>query len=319
MCKYIFCCPCEFKHGINIDQSFIGKKIPIKILGFYGFTSFPIIKSNEKNGSELINPNLDNIIGEYKCGDYSSSFTPSGKPIIRPRITRVYFTLYIDEDIENINQFYRKIIQEIERLASKFIKCISIIHPSAIRWSYTKEEGYIKPIESFSLVNTITNKDEGIAAFLNIHITSPSEVMTIDEFFKIYRNINRDISLQYTLLADTKRCLVRGEYREVVLNCATIIEKTLKDQVISYLDQEQTGEKIKRQILKHANGFSKIQEIMKTFGLPQANNSNIIKTHTIDIRDKVIHKGNTPSKQQAEQAIRDAKQIIKEYNVSIFV
>ena len=44
--------------------------------------------------------------------------------------------------------------------------------------------------------------------------------------------------MQYELLSDVNRCLVRKEFREVVLNCAIIIEKTLKEQIVDYLDNQ---------------------------------------------------------------------------------
>lgn len=168
------------------------------------------------------------------------------------------------------------------------------------------------------MINTVTNKDEGIAASINFLITDPSEEVSIEEFFKIYRNINRLISLQHSLLADTERCLARGEYREVVLNCATIIEKTLKEEIISYLDKEQTGENIKKQILKHANGYNKTRKLLEDFKITIDIDYNIISTGTIDIRNKVIHGGYFPTREEVVQAIKDAKLVIREHNVQIF-
>ena len=101
MCKYVFTCPCNLKHGINIDERFLGKRIPINILEHSGFVLFPIPKCNEEYRFELINPYIDNIIGEYICGDYSQSLRPSTKAILHPRITKVYFTLNIDEDLKD--------------------------------------------------------------------------------------------------------------------------------------------------------------------------------------------------------------------------
>ena len=318
MCKYVFTCPCNLKHGINIDERFLGKRIPINILEHSGFVLFPIPKCNEEYGFELINPNIDNIIGEYICGDYSQSLRPSTKAILHPRITKVYLTLKIDEDLKDEYKFSQRVTQEIERLANKFIKCISIIHPSAVRWSYSKEAAYIEPIDRFSLINTVTNEDEGLAASLYFRFTNPSEEVSIEEFFKIYRNINRIISFQHSLLADTERCLARGEYREVVLNCATIIEKTLKEEIISYLDKEQTGENIKKQILKHANGYNKTRKLLEDFKITIDIDYNKISTGTIDIRNKVIHGGYFPTREEVVQAIKDAKLVIREHNVQIF-
>ena len=124
--------------------------------------------------------------------------------------------------------------------------------------------------------------------------------------------------MQNELLAYVERHFVRSEYREVVLNCATIIEKTLKDQIRGYLNQQKTADDITEFILKSADGFDKILKAMKRFGL-SVDNCNNIKDRTIFIRNRVIHGGYFPTRVEAEQAIEDAKQIIKQYNVPLFI
>ena len=119
-------------------------------------------------------------------------------------------------------------------------------------------------------------------------------------------------------MSDVYRCVERKEYREVILNCATIIEKTLKEQIGAYLDKENTTSVIKEHILRSADGFNKILEVMKKFGIP-SDNCGAIKKGTIDIRNRVIHGGLFPTKEEVEQAIEDAKLIIKQYNVPLFI
>ena len=318
MSKHIFFCPCYFKHKININEIFIGKRIPTKILEHKGYILFPIAKRDGDFGMTLINPKLDWLYAEYECGDYSKTVSPSGKTIRCPQIAAVFIILEIEDKIENKYEYSRHIIAEIERVISKFIKCVSIIHPSSIKWSYAKEEGYIEPIDSYSLVDTGTNEDYGITAHINIEFRGTAHELTIEEFVQIYRNINKDISLQHTLLADVKRCLARCEYREVVLNCATIIEITLKEQIEAYLDKQGTADDIKKYVLKSADGFSKILEIMKKFGI-STDNCGTIKQGTADIRNRVIHGRHFPTKEEADQAIKDAKLIMKQYNVPLFI
>jgi glycerol-3-phosphate responsive antiterminator len=43
-----------------------------------------------------------------------------------------------------------------------------------------------------------------------------------------------------------------------------------------------------------------------------------ISTGTIDIRNKVIHGGYFPTREEVVQAIKDAKLVIREHNVQIF-
>lgn len=319
MSKYILHFPCDLKHEININAVFIGKKYPINILGYTGSVLFPIIDSqNEEHDFKLISPKLQGARGEFICGKYSKSVFSNGTTQYHPQIARVYIVLNIDCDIQEDYKTLRQIIEEAERVTSKFIKCIGIIHPSAIHWSYSKEEGYIESTKIYSFIDTSTNKDYGIAVSGTAYLAMPEQEVTTKEFFYIYRNFTKNISLQYELLADVERCLVREELREVVLNCATIIEITLKEQIEIYLNKLGTAENVKKDILKSADGFNKILKAMKKFGIP-TNNCDAIKKGTVDVRNRVIHGRHFPTKEEVERAIEDAKLIMKQYNVPLFI
>lgn len=319
MSKYILHFPCDLKHEININAVFIGKKFPINILGYTGYVLFPIIDSqNEEHDFKLISPKLQGARGEFICGKYSKSVFSNDTTQYHPQIARVYIVLNIDCDIHEDYKTLRQIIEEAERVTSKFIKCIGIIHPSAIHWSYSKEEGYIESTKIYSFIDTSTNKDYGIAGSVTAYLAMPEQEVTTKEFFYIYRNFTKNISLQYELLSDVYRCIKRNEYREAILNCATIIEKTLKEQIGAYLDKENTTSIITEFILKSADGFDKILKVMKKFGL-SVDNCNDIKDRTIFIRNRVIHGGYFPTKEEVERAIEDAKLIMKQYNVPLFI
>lgn len=318
MSKHIFYCPCYFKHEINIDEIFIGKRIPTKILGHNGFILFPIAKNDSDFDMKLINPKLDGLYMEYECGDYSKTVSPNGKPIRNPRISAVFILLEIKNEIEDEYKYSRQIIGEVERVVSKFIKCVSIIHPTAVHWSYSKEEGYAESIDSYHFIDTTTNKNTGTAGTIRFSLRQEKDEMSTNEFFNIYRDIQKNISLQYELLADVERCLVREKLREVVLNCATIIEITLKEQIEIYLNKLGTAENVKKYILKSADGFNKILEAMKKFGIP-TNNCGAMKQGTVDVRNRVIHGRHFPTKEEVERAIEDAKLIMKQYNVPLFI
>ena len=319
MNKHIFFCPCYFKHKINIDEIFIGKRIPTKILEHKGFILFPIAKSDSDFDMKLINPKLDGLYTEYECGDYSRTVSPSGKTIRRPRISAVFFLFEIGNKIEDEYKYCRQIICEIERSVSKFIKCVSVTHPTAVHWTYSKEEGYIEPIDSYYFVDPATNKNAGIDKTIRFALRLEKDEMSTKEFFDIYRDIQKNISLQYELLADVERCLVREEFREVVLNCATIIEKTLKNQISEYLDRIHTTAEDKTSILKRLDGLNKILKAMREYVLPIDACIPKIQTGTIHIRSRVIHGGYFPTKEEVEQAIKDARLILKQYNVPLFI
>ena len=96
------------------------------------------------------------------------------------------------------------------------------------------------------------------------------------------------------------------------------IEKTLKEQIVDYLDKEQTAMRIKDHILRLADGFTKISDMMKKFGMLTDNHQKI-KKGTIEVRNRIIHGGYFPTILEVEQAIDDAKFIIQQYNVKLFI
>ncbi len=309
-----FICYCDLKHSIFVEEAFLGKEVPIKLLNKYdGAILFPVLEYGE-NAYKLIAPCIDQIICQEQCGDVAKDILPSGEQILHPKFDRIYVVANLDTfDKDQITNLVKN---EIEKYISKYIKCICLIHPSAIRWSYIREDGYVEPINSYHA--KLNNGSWGGFINLDMCLRTDDDELSIQEFFHIYRNITRTISLQYELLSDVYRCIERNEYREVILNCATIIEKTLKEQIGAYLDKEKTTSVIKEHILKSADGFNKILEVMKKFGIP-SDNCGAIKNSTIDIRNRVIHGGYFPTKEEVEKSVEDAKLIIKQYNVSLFV
>ena len=98
----------------------------------------------------------------------------------------------------------------------------------------------------------------------------------------------------------------------------TIIEKTLKDDLKSHLDKEQTGEDAKNRILKQTNGFNKTLKKLIKLELTKDLDYESISIGTIELRNRVIHGGYFPTTEETDQAIKDAKLVIQEHNVPIF-
>lgn len=312
--KYNFYCRCPLKHKVSLDRRFIGRRIPILLLGKYkGFILFPVNKGNEH---DLFEPQIEGVNSREKCGDCSVSYPEIGYQILHPHFNSICFVLKIEEIQDN--KIVGQVIGEIERLTSKFVKCISLIKQRAIRWSLARDEEYVEAIIKSYRHRKLGDKGWIPLIHLEPYGVIESTELTIDEFWKIFKNISKNISLQYELLADTIQCGIRHEYREAILNCSTIIEKTLKEQIAKYLDSVNTVEIVKNQILDSADGFRKILMVMKKFGL-MVDNCNAIEERTIKVRNRIIHGGYFPTNEQTSQAIEDAKLIITQYNVPIFI
>ena len=75
---------------------------------------------------------------------------------------------------------------------------------------------------------------------------------------------------------------------------------------------------VKKYILKSIDGFNKILKATREYGISD-DNCDTIKQGTIKIRNKVIHGRYFPTKEEVEQAIEDAKQILRQYKVPLLI
>lgn len=321
VCIYNFYCRCPFKHGVRLEDVFIGKKIPVKILEEYkGYLLFPI-KERKSNQQLLLSPylrepDMEELDSNIRCGRFSFSDLPEGKIKLHPCFTSVCFLLDV-VDVSD-NKISISILSEIEKNTSKFIKCVSLLRPSAIAWSLARDEEYVEAIATAYRRKRTNVKQWTQLLLLDPYGEQKSDTLSVEEFWYIYKNLHKEITLQSELLADAYQCFMRSEYRETVLNCATIIEQTLKEQIRKYLDESQTQGNIMNVIMDSVDGYGKIVKTMKKLGIPTAN-CNEIQKRTIELRNKVIHGGQFPKKGEAEQAISDARLIMEQYNVSLFI
>ena len=314
--EYNFYCTCRLKHSICVDEIFIGKSIPIKLLSKYkGAMLFPVLKSREFS-YDLVAPHIDDVIVRDVCGSYTETIQTKDRSILHPIIDKICFVINIYDDSGKPCNI-AELLGELEQYTSKFIKCISLIHPTAVKWSYVNETGYVDPIR-FCRNKNLNSNGWNVFVDFDVVFGTKADELSISEFWLIYKKLTSDIALQQELLSDVYRCYRRSEFREAVLNCATIIEKNLKDQIRLYLNLQKTADNITEFILKSADGFDKILKVMKKFGL-SVDNCNDIKDRTIFIRNRVIHGGYFPTKEEVERAIEDAKLIMKQYNVPLFI
>ena len=316
MKDYNFICNCNLKHKVSIDEVLLGKQIPLKIFNkYYGYVLFPVVDI-DNNCMNLLDPPIEGQNIRNKRGDYSYTFTPSGQKVLYPTITGICFAINLCEDVDD-SKIVECVIKEIEKYTSKFIKCIGVLHQSIIKWSYSNEDGYVEPIMSYEY-RGIKNKKWKPLISVNILLNINPIQLSTSDFWNIYRGLDKNITLQNELLSDVYRCIKRNEYREAVLNCAIIIEKTLKEQISLYLDKENVSVNIKKYILKQVDGFRKIVGVIKDFEIPMCNSKNSYDG-TMGVRNRIIHGGYIPTKEEVEQAIIDAKSVMEFYKVQFFM
>lgn len=308
---YKYYCICEFRHGVYVSSRLLGKKIPIKINNIEGYILMPKLQVGGSTIPSLINPH-------YVGADINSwgSISISGKGanmIIHPCVKAVMCVLSTALDSNQSLSFK----QQLENYISKFIKCIAGINPELIEWSSRNEESFVDPISLWANCGEDSKWIPTISASISLRLQyNELEFPCIKN---ILRNIQASISLQYELLINIKKDILNHKYREAILFSATIIEKTLRDEVIDYLVQSRTEEMITKYVISNIDGFQKIRKAIDDLGISSDKTRlNQIAKGSICIRNKVIHGGYHPSQEEALKAYEDARYIIDYYKVKLF-
>lgn len=303
---------CEFRHGVYVSYRLLGKKIPIKIDDVEGYILMPKLYAySTASIPSLINP-------YYKDADIDSwgSVIVSGlgrDMIVHPCIKAVMCVLLTDLH-DNQSSYFN---QQIENYISKFIKCIAGINPELIEWSSRNEESFVDPISLWANCGDEQKWTPTISFSSTLRLQyNELEFPCIKD---IIRNIEASISLQHELLINIKKDILNHKYREAILFSSTIIEKTLRDEVVDYLVQNKTEEIITKYVISNIDGFQKIRKAIDDLGISSDKTRlNQIAKGSIYIRNRVIHGGYHPSQEEALKAYDDARYIVDYYKVKLF-
>lgn len=265
----------------------------------------------------LINPLPFHItgfdFGDHEWGNCSRSCTSDGKIIeLKPTVHAVGLYLISNEKINT------SVLIDIRHKVEKCLNMIYFIKTGALRNVNLSANSLISDF-------VCANYDEIKQSFKPTFECSiclelfPTPRITLKDLTFIIRNIDKNISIQYELLNNAIKQNFLHQYRDCVLTCATIIEITLKRELIKYLKTQIISTNVIDDLVKEISGFSKIIEKLKKYGLEYDSKiCNIIKESTISCRNKIIHSGAAATKEQADAAVNHAREILKFYNVDYF-
>lgn len=317
---------CRFAHGVYIDENLLGKTIPLSFCHndkeYSGSILFPLLKSTSED---------DGFLHYYI--DSPTSFTKFGYSGIENwgevrcqcksnGITHILPTIYgvaiIIKCIEE--EFSESFSRLVESYASKFFMELMYMHPEAfvdefdVRGEFVSISAWAPAIDKEKRRPIIVRPGIKVLFAESIDKNKVSFV----EFFSIYRDLHKDIRIQYELLSDLIRNEKEHNYRSSVLFGAMIIEITLKEVISDYLENTQCDQKIRRVIEKKMRqGFSALAEIMNDLGL----SSQLLpkcKTLTIDVRNRIMHGGYMPTKEDSSNSINNTREILSYYKIPFF-
>lgn len=303
----------RFKHGFALDGYLIGKSIKFNS----GNCGFRLMLPKLDDDGFLKNPLPFHTTGfdfdEHGWGNCSRTCTSDGKIIeLKPTVHAVGLYLYSNELI------CTSVITDIRHKIEKCLDIIYFIKPGALRTENLSITSLISDFVSASYDEIKQSFKPTFECSLSIELY-PTPRITLKDLILIIKNIDKDISIQYELLSNAIKHQIMHQYRDCVLTSATIIEITLKRELIKYLKTQITSTRVIDDLVKEITGFSKIIEKLKKYGVRYDSKiCNIIKDSTILCRNKIIHSGENATREQAVTAVQHAHEILEFYHVDYF-
>lgn len=204
---------------------------------------------------------------------------------------------------------------EIHSKGNDVIHALQIINPDAVRMYSNKTSVDLCEISAEVVVGAdgkaqpeihvpfSIDKKEGRLTFVNVK--------------HAIKNVNKPVTMPYEMLNHARVNLSRYDTRSAVLHCATAIEVVFKKLVITRLDAIVADESLKEFVLKQADGYTKLVELCKKCSISLAGLPNVKET-VINVRNRVIHGGYVPTRQEAKVAYDNTRQTLSVLKTPMF-
>lgn len=141
--------------------------------------------------------------------------------------------------------------------------------------------------------------------------------LTFTDIKRAIRSYYKTVSVPYEMLDNARVNLSNHDTRAAVLNCATAVEVALKKKLIDYLEGNNVPDELNKFVLKKADGFSKVVEVLKKLSIPLTD-MNDVKVHVMDIRNRVIHGGYSPSHNEVYKSLACTRGVLTALDVKMF-
>ena len=204
---------------------------------------------------------------------------------------------------------------EIQKKGNCLIHALHIINPDAICKDSDKQSTDLCEISSEVMLKSGERPQSVIHISFSMD-DKKGQVSFVDIKHAI-RNYNKPVSVPYEMVDNARMNLSRQDTRSAVLHCATAIEFVLKKLVIAYLDAKVSDNSLKDFVLRQADGYSRLVELCKRCSISLAGLPNVKET-VVDIRNRVIHGGYVPLRQEANKAYEDTRQALAVLKTPMF-
>lgn len=197
----------------------------------------------------------------------------------------------------------------IKRIVDRFFYYLTIIKAGVIK--------YDKPKSKEKIVKSIAGAHDNLFIQLSSIINEEEPYITIDDLYFVLSNLDKDISIQYDLLNKAEEFLFTHDYRNALLNYATIVDVTLKQQIFNRITEDISFSKEAKDIVSEANGFRKFIQIMALLKIPIYRDKWI--EELMKKRNKIIHEGVSTEGLDLKECRNSIFALLKFYKITFFI
>jgi hypothetical protein len=303
------------RNSITVDVECLDKELSIIVSGFVGTLTTPVLDPEFKNKGK------DSVFASYALlpprGINSKIKIEEnwGIPFSWPKgdSSLEAFGFWFDiKDQVQINEAAKQIYSDLGNWIEILKENLSILSGQDLSMArYGISQVLIERVEKRELY--ISKESELVDRYLppqnaNVMIDQKSGVTfsQLDDAIKL-TNENKHPLLELELLREAKQALITNNLRKSILDSATALELCLINTIRSNLD---IADSLKNEILRNYNSIAKKRQLLKVLNieLPKFDYQGDFEV----LRNKAIHIGKLPTRDEARQALKIASTVIND-------
>jgi len=297
-------------HALLCDESCLGKEIDITILDIKGKLCFPNLK-DEILPNKPRNPLLTCPIKEETWGNNSKNGeTQWGRVVSYPNYSALISKLILKFE----NALEKDVPKIYFNIADWFNKFFALKEIFTRQSNYYSNMDIIKstpPVDFYKYNSTIKKLSIDGENTISSIIEVGNQGLTFEECEKIAELTNspKQISFEYDKYKIAIQSLDKKDYASVVVNSAIAIEKALVSKIKETCKNKNISFSKLSEKYKMLGGMFSLAEVLK-ISLPTTD----YRTKINNLRNKVVHDGYFPQKQEAISFLNDTKKYLEAYS-----
>ena len=305
----VIICFFSLPHAILCNHSCFGKEINIKISNITGKICLPHIQD------EILPNKPRNPILTCPLKDYTWKNTPkNGETEWGRVISYPQYSAYISQIIlkfENISEHDIKVVYDnISIWFDKFYNLKSIISCQSHHFSICEMTSSTPSLDIYKLNDSLKQikiRENEISFTADLS----NEGLSVEEFSKITEltNNSNPISFEYDKYQLAIQSFDKKDYPMVIVNASIAIEKSLVSKIKKVCREKKVSFTKLSDKYKMLGGIFSLAEVLN-IRLPTTNYRNSINT----LRNNVIHNGYLPTKQEANNFLKDTKKYLESFS-----